>query len=206
MPYINQPPALQQMFNDLDVRLRKLETAVRFTAPDVSTVPTYPRIGDIIFDNTAEIMKYWNGTAWIELADNNLATSIVITSNAVLKTVNNNIVFTGQPLTIESQRIGKMITAYAEIVGTTVTNWGTGQIYFQLPVGFPTFAHEVVALGSIKDGGDIYTIFGVIAQGDNKMYLWSPTSNGGSDIVDHNSPTVLDATSVIAINGVALLA
>jgi len=99
-----------------------------------------------------------------------------------------------------------MITAYAEIIGTTVTNWGTGQIYFQFPAGFPVFAHEVVASGTIKDGGTLYTIFGVIPVGDNKMYLYSPTSNGGSDIVDYNSPTVLDTTSVITINGVALIA
>jgi hypothetical protein len=206
MPFINQPPSMQSIFNDLNNRITKLENAVRFTAPDVTTEPTYPRVGDIIFDNTEDLMKYWNGTAWIEFADNNLGTSIVTTTNATLKTVNNNIVFTGQPLIIESQRIGKLLSAYAEIRGTTVTNWGTGQIYFQLPAGFPTFAHDVVAPGAITDNGNTYTIFGIITQGDNKMYLWSPTSNGGSDIVDHNSPTVLDATSVLVLNGVALIA
>jgi hypothetical protein len=206
MPYINQPPSMQSLFNDLSNRITKLENAQRFTAPDVPSEPTYPRVGDIIFDNTENLMKYWNGTAWVEFADNNLGTSIVITNNATLKTVNNNIVFTGQPLVVESQRIGKMITAYAEITGTTVSNWGTGQIYFELPAGFPTFAHQVIAGGAIIDGGITYTIFGVIAQGDNKMYLWHPTSNGGSDEVDYNSPTVLDSTSSIVINGVALIA
>jgi hypothetical protein len=206
MPFINQPPSMQSIFNDLNNRITKLENAVRFTAPDVATEPTYPRVGDIIFDNTEDLMKYWNGTAWVEFADNNLGTSIIVTTNATLKTVNNNIVFTGQPLTVESQRIGKMITAYAEIIGTTVSNWGTGQIYFQLPAGFPTFAHQVIAGGAIVDGGTTYTIFGVIAQGDNKMYLFAPTSNGGSAIVDYNSPTVLDSTSTIVINGVALIA
>jgi hypothetical protein len=206
MPYINQPPSMQSLFNDLSNRITKLENAQRFTAPDVPSEPTYPRVGDIIYDNTAEYLKYWNGTAWIEIADNNLSTSITTTTNATLKTVNNNIVFTGQPLTIETQRIGKMITAYAEIVGTTVSSWGTGQIYLQFPAGFPTFAHEVVAAGTITDGGTTYTIFGVIAQGDNKMYLWHPTSNGGSDTVTHNKPANLDSTSVIGINGVALIA
>lgn len=206
MPYINQPPSMQSIFNDLNNRVTKLENASRFTAPDVPTEPNYPRVGDIIFDNTEDLMKYWNGTAWVEFADNNLGTSIVVTTNATLKTTNNNIVFTGQPLTIESQRIGKMITAYAEVVGTTVTNWGTGQIYFQLPAGFPTFAHKVIAGGALIDGGSTYTIFGVIAQGDNKMYLWHPTSNGASDEVTHNKPAVLDSTSLIVINGVALIA
>lgn len=206
MAYINQPPALQQMFADLDSRLRKLETAQRFTAPDVSTEPTYPRVGDIIYDNSVEFLKYWNGTAWIEIADNNLATSIVVTNNAVLTTANANMVYTGQPLIIETQRIGKMVTASAEITGTTITNWGTGQIYFTLPAGFPAFAHDVIAAGAILDGGVVYTIFGKIVEGDNKMYLYHPTSNGGSDEVTHNKPAVLDSTSTIVINGVALIA
>lgn len=209
MAYINQPPELRAMFADLDQRLRKLELAVRFTNPNVdfsSNTPTNPRVGDQYYDTDADLLKYWNGSAWVEIADSNLSTSITITTNATLKTVNNNIVFTGQPLTVESQRIGKMITAYAEIIGTTVSNWGTGQIYFQLPAGFPTFAHQVIASGAIIDNSTTYTIFGVIAQGDNKMYLFSPTSNGGSDIVDYNSPAVLDSTSTIVINGVAIIA
>jgi hypothetical protein len=205
MPYINQPPDLFQTFQAIYDRLRKLETAQRFTAPDVATLPTYPRTGDIVYNNTTELMQYWNGTAWVEIADNNLSTSLT-TVNATLKTVNNNLTFTGNPCTVTSQRIGKMVTAFASIVGTTVTNWGTGQIYFELPVGFPTFASQVVAAGSITDGGVTYTIFGVIAQGDNKMYLWHPTSNGGSDTVTHNKPATLDATSTILINGVALIA
>lgn len=209
MAYINQPPDLFMMFQDLNDRLRKLETAVRFTAPNVdfaTNTPTNPRIGDQFYDTDAQLLKYWNGTAYIEIADNNLSTTIIDTTNAVLKTTNNNIIFTGQPVLIEHQRIGKMITAYAEIDGTTVTNWGTGQIYVQLPAGFPVFAHDVIASGSILDGGTLYTIFAKITQGDNKMYLFHPTSNGGSDIVDYNSPAVLDSTSQIVINGVAIIA
>jgi hypothetical protein len=209
MAYINQPDDLRRIFQDLDARLRKIETATRFTAPNVdfsTSTPSYPRIGDQYYDTDAELMKYWNGTAWIELADNNLSTSIIITNNATLKTVNNNIVFTGQPVLVESQRVGKMITAYAEITGTTVSNWGTGQIYFELPVGFPVFAHDVIASGSILDGGTLYTIFGKITQGDNKMYLFHPTSNGGSDTVTYNKPAVLDTGSTIVINGVAIIA
>ena len=209
MAYINQPDDLRRMFQDLDARLRLIETATRFTAPNVdfaTNTPSDPRVGDQYYDTDAELMKYWNGTAWIELADNLYSTTINATTNAVLKTTNNNIIFTGQPVLVESQRIGKMITAYAEIDGTTVSNWGTGQIYVQLPVGFPVFAHDVIASGSIIDGGTLYTIFAKITQGDNKMYLFHPTSNGGSDIVDYNSPAVLDSTSQILINGVAIIA
>ena len=208
MPYINQPPDLFQTFQQIYDRLRKLETAVRFTNPNVdfaTNTPTNPRTGDQYFDTDAELLKYWNGTDWIEIADNNLATSLQ-TVNATLKTVNNNLTYTGNPCTVTSQRIGKMITAYANIVGTTVTSWGTGQIYFELPAGFPTFASDVIASGSILDNGNTYTIFGKITQGDNKMYLWHPTSSGSSDIVSYNKPATLDATSTMILNGVAILA
>lgn len=208
MAYINQPPDLRQIFADLDSRLRKLETAQRFTAPNYDftpTPPSNPRIGDIFYDTDATLLKYWNGTSWIEIADNNLSPTIT-TVSPVLKTTNNNIIYTGNPVTVEGERVGRMLTAYAEILGTTVTDWGTGQIYFTLPVGFPTFEHDVVAPGYISNGGNTYTIFGILAQGSSDMYLWSPTSNGGSDIVDHNSPTVLDSNSKLILNGVAIIA
>jgi hypothetical protein len=208
MAYINQPPDLRVLFSDLDQRLRKLELAQRFTAPNVdfaTSTPTNPRVGDIFYDSDADLLKYWNGSAWVEIADNNLSPTIT-SVNAVLKTTNNNITYTGNPVTVEGERVGKMLTAYAEILGTTVTSWGTGQIYFTLPAGFPVFEHDVVAPGYITDNGNTYTIFGLLAEGSSNMYLWSPTSNGGSAIVDHNSPTVLDSTSKLILNGVAIIA
>ena len=209
MPYINLPPTVSEMFWDLDRRIRALETAYRFNAPNVNfatNTPSNPRTGDIFYDSDAELLKYWNGTEWVEIADGNLSPTIITTTNAVLKTTNNNIVYTGSPITLESQRVGNMLTAYAEILGTTVTDWGTGQIYFTLPAGFPSFAHDVVATGYINGSGNIYTIFGILAEGSSDMYLWHPTANGGSDIVDYNSPAVLDSTSEIVLNGVAILA
>ena len=70
MPYINQPPDLFMMFQDLNDRLRKLETAVRFTAPNVdfsTSAPSNPRIGDIFYDTDASVLKFWNGTNYIEI-------------------------------------------------------------------------------------------------------------------------------------------
>jgi hypothetical protein len=208
MAYINQPFDLHRFFKDIDQRLQKLETAQRLTAPNVdfaTSTPTNPRIGDLFYDTDADLLKYWNGSAWIEIADNNLSPTIIFT-NPVLKTTNSNITYTGNPVTVEGERVGKMLTAYAEILGTTVTSWGTGQIYFTLPGSFPTFEHDVVAPGYITDNGNTYTIFGLLAEGSSDMYLWSPTSNGGSAIVDHNSPTVLDSTSKLILNGVAIIA
>ena len=70
MPYINQPSDLFMMFQDLNDRLRKLETAVRFTAPNVdfsTNAPSNPRIGDIFYDTDASVLKFWNGTNYIEI-------------------------------------------------------------------------------------------------------------------------------------------
>jgi hypothetical protein len=64
MAYINQPLNLQRMFSDINNRLNKLETATRFTFPNVTTDPTYPRIGDAwlnITTNQAKIVDK-NGT------------------------------------------------------------------------------------------------------------------------------------------------
>jgi hypothetical protein len=208
MPYVNQPADLFSMFQDVYTRLRKLETAQRFTAPNVdfsTNTPTNPRIGDQFFDTNAELMKYWNGTQWVELADNLYGTTI----NALPTTIqsaNNNMTYTGNPVDIDVQRIGKMITANAFISFANVTNFGTGQYYFDLPAGIPNRAHDLLASGWVQDGGTSYTCFGTLGATANKMYLWVPTSNGGSDALDHNTPTVLDTASTINITGVALLA
>ena len=208
MAYINQPFDLRMIMSDLDQRLRKLETAQRLTAPNVdfdTSTPTNPRVGDMYYDTDADLLKYWNGTAFIEIADNNLSTTISVLPTTMQST-NNNMVYTGNPVTIEVQRIGKMITANAIIDFTNVTNFGTGQIYINLPAGIPTRAHDLAASGYLVDGGTTYTIFATLGASATQMYLWHPTSNGGSDTVTHNKPATLDATSVINITGVALLA
>lgn len=208
MAYINQPPDLRVMFSEIYSRLNKLETAQRFTAPNVdfsTNTPTNPRVGDQFYDTDAELMKYWNGTQWVELADNLYSTTVNNFATTIQST-NNNMAFTGTPCDIEIQRIGKMITANATITCTNVTNFGTGQIYFNMPVGIPARSHDLAASGFLVDGGTTYTIFGTLGATANRMYLWHPTSNGGSDILDYNSPAVLDTTSVINITGVALLA
>ena len=208
MAYINQPFDMHRFFKDIDQRLQKLETAQRLTAPNVNfatNTPTNPRIGDMFYDTNADLLKYWNGTAWVEIADNNLSTTI---NNfpTTIQTVNNNMVYTGNPCDIEVQRIGKMITANATITFTNVTNFGTGQIYIDMPVAIPTRSHDLAAGGYLVDNGTTYSIFATLGATANKMYLWHPTSNGGSDPMTYNKPSILDTTSVVNITGVALLA
>jgi hypothetical protein len=208
MPFINLPSNLQTIFQSLSDRVLKLEMANRFTAPNVdfaTSTPANPRIGDQFYDTDAEMMKYWNGTAWVELADNLYGTSINVLPTT-MQSANNNMVYTGNPVTLEVQRIGKMITANALIDFTNVTNFGTGQYYFDIPAGIPARAHDLVASGFLVDGGVYYTCFATLGATANKMYLWVPTSNGGSSDFDYNSPAVLDTTSTVNITGVALLA
>jgi hypothetical protein len=57
MAYINQPADLRILFATIDDRLRKLETAVRFTFPNVTSDPTYPRIGDAWLNTTTNQAK-----------------------------------------------------------------------------------------------------------------------------------------------------
>lgn len=72
MAYINQPPDLRVMFQDIEQRLRKLETAIRFTAPNVNlntSPPSNPRTGDIFFDTHTSRLVYWNGTAFKKITE-----------------------------------------------------------------------------------------------------------------------------------------
>jgi len=72
MAYINQPPDLRVMFQEIYNRLNKLETAQRFTAPNfnISTNPTTnPRTGDIFFDTNTNKLVFWNGTNWRKITD-----------------------------------------------------------------------------------------------------------------------------------------
>ena len=70
MAYINQPPNLKVMFQEIYNRLNKLETAQRFTAPSVNFLtdtPSNPRVGDIFYDTNSQRLVYWNGTIWHKL-------------------------------------------------------------------------------------------------------------------------------------------
>jgi len=72
MAYINQPPDLRVMFQEIYNRLNKLETAQRFTAPNVNiatNAPTNPRTGDIFFDTSTNKLVFWNGTNWRKITD-----------------------------------------------------------------------------------------------------------------------------------------
>ena len=57
MPWVNQPPAIRDIFALLDDRIRKLETSGRFTVPIVATDPTNYRKGDMWINSTSNTLK-----------------------------------------------------------------------------------------------------------------------------------------------------
>jgi hypothetical protein len=66
MGYINQPFDFKAFFDDIFSRLRKLETAQRFTVPIVTTDPTAPRNGDMWFNSTSSTLKFVNSAGIIK--------------------------------------------------------------------------------------------------------------------------------------------
>jgi len=66
MGYINQPFDFKAFFDDVFSRLRKLETAQRFTVPIVSTDPTAPRNGDMWYNSTSSTLKFVNSAGTIK--------------------------------------------------------------------------------------------------------------------------------------------
>jgi hypothetical protein len=67
MGYINQPFSLKPYFDDILARIRKLETAQRFTAPIVTTDPTQARNGDIWYNSTSNQLKFKDSAGTIRI-------------------------------------------------------------------------------------------------------------------------------------------
>jgi len=65
MGYLNFPPNLKDIFDDIYSRIRKLETAQRFTIPVVATDPTNKRNGDMWFNSTSNTLKVVDSTGTI---------------------------------------------------------------------------------------------------------------------------------------------
>lgn len=205
MAYINQPPDLRVLFSDLDQRLRKLELATRFTAPNVDfaiSTPTNPRIGDIFYDTDANLLKYWDGSSWYEIADNHLST----TKQSYTPTWSGTgLTYTGSPASGTYIRIGKMIFYNIQVACTTVTNFGTGQYSITLPTGLnpqTSFQH----IGGLHKNADHFTLLADLGAASNTITLYHPTANGAQDIFSHNKPTVLTTAVTWYISGTYFIA
>jgi hypothetical protein len=66
MGYLTFPPNIRDIFDDLYSRIRKLETAQRFTVPIVATDPTNYRNGDMWYNSTSSTLKFVNSAGTIQ--------------------------------------------------------------------------------------------------------------------------------------------
>jgi hypothetical protein len=203
MGYINQPFDLRIFAQDIYARLNKLETAQRFTAPDVSTEPTYPRVGDIIFNNTSDQMEYWNGSEWVVFADDYLGVPKVAFTSTWTGT---GLAYTGTPATGYYSRVGKMIFFTIQVNCTNVTNFGSGNYSLTLPSGLTPSIHNLVN-GGIHDTstGEHLLVYMDVVPGSTTAELYYPQSNGTMADMDHNSPLNLATADFFYFNGMYFL-
>jgi hypothetical protein len=66
MGYLTFPPNLRDIFDDIYSRIRKLETAQRFTVPIVTADPTNYRVGDMWYNSTSSTLKFVNAAGTIQ--------------------------------------------------------------------------------------------------------------------------------------------
>lgn len=198
MAYINQPIDLRLAFEAIKDRLRKLETAVRFTAPDVSTEPTYPRVGDIIYNNTNNYMEYWNGTEWVIFGDNNVGSPKIPFTSTWTGT---GLAHTGTPASGYYIKIGKSIFFTINVSCATVTNFGTGQ--YSLTIPFAPDDDYIITSGGIHDisTGFHYQIAADLEGGSTTVTLWYQSSNGRNLAMEHNQPVALAVADYFYISG-----
>ena len=199
MAYINQPQDLRILFSDLDNRLRKLETAVRFTAPDVSTVPSYPRVADIVYDNSVDLMKYWDGTNWVVFADNNLGTPL-LTYNPVWSSLGTPPTYGAGTLTGRYMKIGRQCIFSVVANLTSVTNFGSGQ--YTLTIPFAPLHSNAFRDGGLHEGTRHYGVMlDVTTVGGTTGRMYYPGSNGQDQAFTQNSPHNLTTSDFWYITG-----
>jgi hypothetical protein len=122
MAYINQPPDLRAIQADVESRLRKLETAQRFTSPAVATDPTYPRTGDLWYNSASDKLKALLSTTVELVTTGVLNTFTALQTFAAGLTVSvGNLIITLGNLTVSAGSIsaGTTVTAGTGVTATT---------------------------------------------------------------------------------------
>lgn len=137
MAYINQPPDLRQIFADLEARLRKLETAQRFTSPDVSSDPTNPRTGDIWYNSAVNKLKAL------------LSTTVELVTTGVANTFTALQTFTSG-LTVSS---GTTTTGTTNTGALTANGAITGQVSGVTVIAMSNDANGSIELGKVNGTG-----------------------------------------------------
>jgi hypothetical protein len=177
MAYINQPPDLRQIFADTDARVRKLETAVRFTSPPVATDPTQPRQGDIWYNTATDLLKLYNGatTRVIGL----LQTAQTWTA---LQTFSAGVIVSSGNLTVST---GNIAATAGTVTGGTGVTASTGNI--------------------TATTGDLVATAGNVTASAGTVSATNLTSTGTTTLGTVNFSTTSTATTVGAAGGASAL-
>lgn len=150
MAYINQPPDLRVMQEDTESRLRKLETAVRFTAPNVTTDPPFPRTGDIWYNTTVNKLKALLTTT-VEL----VTTGVVNTFTALQTFAAGLTVSSGNlTATAVTSNLGVTNTSTLGVTGNATINGSiTGQVSGATVITMSNDANGSIELGKVDGTG-----------------------------------------------------
>lgn len=188
MAYINQPPDLRAIQEDIDNRLSKLELAQRFTAPAVTSNPTNPRTGDIWY-NTTDVKLRALLTAVVDLVTTGVANTFTAlqTFASGLTVSSGNLGVTTGNITATAGSVGAGTTVSA---GTTVTA-GTGIIATTGDVTATTGNFIATAGGLTASAGTVSAA--------------NLTSTGTTTVGTFNFATTGTATTIGAAGGASAL-
>jgi hypothetical protein len=153
MAFINQPPDLRALQADTDTRLRKLETAVRFTAPNVTTDPVNARTGDIWYNTATNTLKALLTTV-VTLVQTGVANTFT-----ALQTFTNGLTVSGGNLTATAvtsnlgvTNTGNLgVTGTTTLTGTTTANGAiNGQVSGTTVITMSNDANGSIELGKVN--------------------------------------------------------
>jgi hypothetical protein len=178
MAYINQPPDLRALQADINTRLRLLETATRFTAPNVTTDPINARTGDIWYNTVTGNLKTL--LANVET----ISTSGFATTFTALQTFSQGIsVANGATITS-----GNLTVSTGNITATSGTVTGGSGI--------------TATTGNITaTTGDLIATAGNVTASAGTVSATNLTSTGTTTVGTFNFSTTTTATTVGAAGG-----
>ncbi len=189
MAYINQPPDLRAIQAEVNTRLRLLETATRFTAPNVATDPVNARTGDIWYNTATGNLKTLLASV------QTIATSGFATTFTALQTfsqgisVANGATITGGNLTVSTGNISATAGSVTAGAGITAT---TGNIT-------ATTGNITATAGNfIVTAGDLTASAGTVSAANL-------TSTGTTTVGTFDFSTTTTATTVGAAGGATAL-
>lgn len=177
MGYLNFPPNLKDMFDDILTRLRKLETAQRFTAPNVTADPTHTRNGDIWLDTALNGLKVVDANGAVQQLNLGVVTSFVPVITSQTGTLGS---VTGVAGTYS--RIGKICTFTFTFTITTVGTGGGG-VFITLPF----VAGSGMFVGAVRENA----VTGAMGQ------VYASTGAGSAVIFKYDNSSLIGASYTI---------